>query len=185
MLPVPTKKSRTFVVAVFCFLLCVGEYLSSGIVMAASGKPNESATLPVVVHYQSATCGSIVESHWLSSQQQYESIFQAMYEGLIADSMPQPVQINFDRQSVLLISMGQQRTGGYSVKLASAKMEVANERAKIQVQWNVKKPGMIAIQMLTNPCLLLEIPGGNYKFIDVVDQSGVTRQSFAVNQGDN
>ena len=166
------------VVLAICFMVgCLAN------VMAASGKPVENDSMSIVVHHQSATCGNIVESLWLPDQQKYESTFQAMFTGLMSDSRPQPAPVNFDSHAMLLVSMGQQRTGGYSVKLAAAKMGVANDRAKIQVQWTVKKPDMMAIQMLTNPCLLLEVPRGNYKFIDVVDQSGVTRQSIATDQG--
>ena len=177
MLFVRLKVPRTLVATgLLCFL-----YL--GKVMAVSGKPPESEMVPIIVHHQSATCGNLSESQWISDQQKYESVFQAMFRGFISDSRPQPALVGFDKHAMLLVSMGQQRTGGFSVKLAAEQMEVSNNRARIKVHWQTAKPGMMAIQMLTNPCLLLEVPRGNYELIDIVDQSGKTRQSIAVDHG--
>jgi hypothetical protein len=154
----------------------------AGEATAVSGKPPENDLFPVIVHHKSATCGTLVESQWLSDQKEYEAVFQAMFKGFMSDTKPQPATIDFDNKAMLLVSMGQQRTGGFSVTLASKQMEVADERAKIQVQWKTSKAGMVAIQMLTNPCLLLEVPRGNYTVIDVVDQSGKVQQSITVDQ---
>jgi hypothetical protein len=105
-----------------------------------------------------------------------------MFQRVISDSKPEPAPINFDNSAVVLISMGQQRTGGYSVKLASDFMEVKNNRGTIAVEWREVKPGMVAIQMLTNPCLFVEVPRGDshghYTSIDIVDQSGKTRATI-------
>lgn len=103
-----------------------------------------------------------------------------MFRGLISDSKPQPAVIDFDSHAALLISMGQQRTGGYSVKLASEQMHVKGGRAEISVNWTVAKSGMVAIQMLTNPCLLLQVARGDYQVIDIVDQSGKVKQTITV-----
>lgn len=174
MLSVLEKTSSTVILV--ALLLLAGESL------AVSGKPADNESFPMIVHHKSATCGALVESQWLSDQKKYEAVFQAMFKGFIADTKPQPAVIDFKNRAMLLISMGQQRTGGFSVTLASKQMEVSNNRATIRVQWNTSKPGMVTIQMLTNPCLLLEIPQGNYKVIDVVDQSGKVRQSITVDQ---
>ena len=155
----------------------------SGCAMAGSEDASnvESPTLKVSVHHQSATCGKLTESQWLPDQQRYESTFQAMFQGLVSDSKPQTKIINFDKYGMLFISMGQQRTGGYSIKLSSEQMQVKDGRATIEVNWVTAKRGMVTIQMLTNPCLLLLVPRANYRVIDVVDQSGTLRQSINVN----
>ena len=156
--------------------------LVSSSALAASGKPQDTSLLKIVTHHQSATCGIIIESKWFANAQKYEDAFQSLVKGVISDSTQIPSQIDFSHYGVLLISMGQQRTGGYSVKLAAEQMEVVDRRAKIKVLWTTKKPGMMAIQMLTNPCLLLEVPKGDYDFIDVVDQTGKTRLSVPLNE---
>lgn len=163
-------------------VLLVAILLLAGKTLAVSGKPPESSLLPMIVHHKSATCGTLVESQWLSNQKEYEAVFQEMFKGLISNTKPQPAVIDFKNRAMLLVSMGQQRTGGFSVALASKQMDVANERATIRVQWKTSKTGMVTIQMLTNPCLLLEVPRGNYRVIDVVDQSGKVRQSITVDQ---
>lgn len=129
---------------------------------------------------QSSVCGKLTSSQWLDDAQQYHATFNAMFQGLISDSKPQPSVINFDSHAALLISMGQQRTGGYAVKLASQQMSVKGDRALISVNWTVAKSGMVTIQMLTNPCLLLQVPRGEYQVIDIVDQSGTVKQTITV-----
>ena len=163
----------------FLILFLIVSLHSSG-VLAASGKPEDDKKLEVTVHYLSATCGSITESQWIADQQQYELTLAALHKGTISDSTAKFPVVDFDRYGVLLISMGQQRTGGYSVKLASNEMNIVDGRGKVRVQWNTKKPGMITIQMLTNPCLLLKVPKGDYSAIDVLDQLDNIRTSVAV-----
>ena len=158
------------VLAVSCCVLPV-----QGTLHAAPGEQLQINSI-----YQSAICGTITESQWLANQQQYETTYQALNQGIISDSKPKPVPIDFSRYGVLLVSMGQQQTGGYAVKLASSQVEVANGRAKIQVNWVTKAPGTMTVQMLTNPCLLLKIPGTDFDVIDVIDQSGKVRVSVAV-----
>jgi len=162
-------KGILFLVVSFCVLA------AQGILLAAPGNQ-----LQITTRYQSAICGTITESQWIDDQQHYEMIFQALNQGLISNSKPKPPSIDFSRDGVLLISMGQQQTGGYAVKLASNQLEVANDRVKIQIEWITKKPGMMTVQMLTNPCLLLEIPRAGYDTIDVIDQSGNVRVSVSV-----
>ena len=163
-------------------------------VFASSGKPKEmepQAAVPakIIAHHYSSTCGNIIESQWLSSHEAYEASFKAMFQRVISDSKPEPVSINFDVSAMVLISMGQQRTGGYSVKLASELMDIKNNRATIAVQWREAKSGMVTIQMLTNPCLFVEVPRGgsygNYTIIDVVDQAGKTRVTINTTEATN
>ena len=162
-------------------VICLILFLLSGDVMALSGNPENTSSLPVTVLHQAATCGTIVDSQWISAQQPYEITFQSLFQGKISSSNPEPATVDFSKNGVLLISMGQQRTGGYSVTLAVDQMQISDGRAKIQVVWNTRKPGTMAIQMLTNPCLMLEVPKGNYSVIDVQDQVGNTRMSISVN----
>lgn len=151
-----------------------------GVALAGSGKPAADDLTPVVVIQQVSVCGKLVESQWLDNPQQYHSTFEALFQGLISDSRPQPAPINFKTHAALLISMGQQRTGGYSVRLASDQIQVSDGRGKVSVKWITAKSGMVTIQMLTNPCLLLKVPRGNYRIVDVVDQNGNLQQTIAI-----
>lgn len=160
-------------------IVCVLFSLVGCAVAGQDVDPGEQS-LEIEVLHQSTNCGGVTESHWLTSQQQYESIFQTLFRGTISDTKQQLPRINFDDNALLLISMGQQRTGGYQVKLASSQLQLSDGRAKVSVSWIMPKSGMVTIQVLTNPCLLLEFPRNNYQFVDVVDQAGKVRQTIPI-----
>lgn len=174
----------------FCCKLSAGLLilvLSTGNLLAGSGKPSDDARqikqpniFTVQLQHQATVCGKLVKSKWIADQQSYEALFKELFSRQISTPRPQAAVVDFSKYAMLFISMGQQRTGGYSVKLASETMDVNNNRASVSVKWLVKKPGAMAVQMLTNPCLLLRVPRGNYQAVDVVDQVGRKRQSIAV-----
>ena len=141
-------------------------------------KPQEQKLEHVEVVHQGSTCGALSQSQWLTEQQKYEVLQKSLMSNVIAGNASNFPAIDFSRRSLLVISMGQQRTGGYSVRLASSQLDVVNDRASVHVNWISPKPGMITIQMLSNPCLLLSLPKGNYKFVDIVDQTGKIKQSL-------
>lgn len=162
---------------IFTFLICT---TVSGCAFAGAKVPIDDKLSTIVAIRQSTTCGNITTSQWLDNEKQYHSVFQAMFQDLISDPKPRPASIDFESHGALLISMGQQRTGGYAVKLVSRQMRISNGRAEISVNWRIAKSGMVTIQMLTNPCLLLKVPRGSYRVIDIVDQSGKVQQTISV-----
>lgn len=166
------------------FVICVtlSIFLSQSVAAGGRAANDEQTTLSamkIVVHHRSSTCGGLTQSQWLPNQQVYESTYKALFQNLISDSKPDPAIINFASHAMLLVSMGQQRTGGYAVKLASDQLQLENHRAKISVDWVHPPAGMMTIQMMTNPCLLLQIPRQDYQFVDIVDQSGKVRQTIS------
>ncbi len=80
---------------------------------------------------------------------------------------------------LLLISMGQQRSAGYSLALLSETTTVVDGQISIQVAWNSPPPGMMMAQVVTRPCLLLALTAQNYKGVQVVDQTGALKMSLS------
>ncbi len=89
-------------------------------------------------------------------------------------------RIDWHREGIVWIYMGQQRTGGYALSLAAAEAAVANGIAVIKVQWREPRPGAIVTQQLTSPCLVLKLPKTNYSAIEIQDQAGRVRTRVAV-----
>ena len=126
-------------------------------------------------------CGGITHSQWIAREEDYQNVLQSMGQQARNDSAPQSLPVDFTRSGVLLVSMGQQRTGGYAISLANQQLHIANSTAIVEVRWQEPKPGMMLTQMLTNPCLFIEVPRGEYKTIEVHDQSQQIRASVEIN----
>lgn len=98
-------------------------------------------------------------------------------EGLSLDAVP---AVDLERQRLLLLEMGQQRSGGYRLRLADPGVEVGDGTARLRVEWLMPEPGMMTAQVITSPCLLVALPRGGYRRVEVVDQAGRSRFSLPV-----
>jgi hypothetical protein len=65
--------------------------------------------------------------------------------------------VNWDRELALIIDMGEQRTGGYAVKVTGVNLGGGDE---INVDLNITKPGpgSFVTQVLTHPYAVTRIP---------------------------
>lgn len=136
----------------------------------------ETMPLEVRILHSSVVCGSPSDrpaATWLDTAKS----FSAAYGRLTRSRMnqPAPPAVNFSDHGVLLIEMGRRRTGGYSLSLASNHLEVTGDRAQVHVAWIEPDDGAILPQIVTSPCLMLEIPRAGYSLVQVVDQSGIVR----------
>jgi hypothetical protein len=60
---------------------------------------------------------------------------------------------------------------------------VKKGRATVNLNWIEPSPSAITTQVITHPCLLLEIKRGEYQSLIVVDQTGQLRARVGFNQG--
>lgn len=149
-----------------------------------SMKDNENSQASQLTQiYRSTICDSITSSMWISSRDQYENMTGAAPRQLLpADGSSMP-DVDFSSYGVALISMGQQRTGGYSIKLADTQLQQDNSVALIKVSWNEPAKGMIVTQALTNPCVHVQVPLAALaavKQLKIVDQQGIERATLTV-----
>ncbi|PUB83380.1 MAG: hypothetical protein B6D72_13130 [gamma proteobacterium symbiont of Ctena orbiculata] len=79
---------------------------------------------------------------------------------------------------IVRVNMGQKPNGGYGLRLISDNLEISSDRASVALEWLQPKPGSVQIQVLTYPCLYLQIAKGNYSRLDIVDQHGEVRHSL-------
>lgn len=145
-------------------------------------KNTKPATLPKLEALRvSSQCGPSLETQWISNQQQFEKLLQAAQGMMISASPPAAQEIDFSHYGVLFLSMGQQRTGGYTIRLAQEEMHVTDASAEVIVQWQEPEPGMMVTQVITHPCIFIKIPRGEYKQIRAVDQEKKVRAEISVN----
>jgi hypothetical protein len=69
---------------------------------------------------------------------------------------PQPPEIDFSKQTVLFVSLGEKHTGGYGVEIADVKKE--NGKTEVTVKTKSPKPGGFQIQAITAPFVIVAIP---------------------------
>lgn len=109
---------------------------------------------------------------WITSAQQLEDMLKRVNRNKIAFQVEKLPNVNYINEGVVLIAMGQQRTGGYSITLGNEPMRLNGQIATLPIQWNTPAAGMILTQALTSPCLFVKVNKANYRTLHVVTQTG-------------
>lgn len=126
-----------------------------------------------------AQCGAGLEDRavrWVKSAAELALFMDAVRGRLTLGAPAEAVpEVDFDRERVLLVAMGQKPSTGYAVGLASTELDVAGVTATVRVHWGEPEPGRLLAQVLTCPAALLVLPKGSYEVVRVVDQMGAER----------
>lgn len=170
----------TFIASALLFLLVACTANSQ--LQDANTATGTDMALKITTVHESSQCGPTVTTQWISSQQQFETLFRASQQQMLSSAPPQPSNIDFTRFGVVLVSMGQRRTGGYRIELAQEGLVVRNDTAQITVRWREPEPGMMVTQVLTHPCVFLRVPRADYQSVRVVDQENKVRAELAVSK---
>lgn len=80
----------------------------------------------------------------------------------------------------LLLEMGRRPTTGYDLDLRAGASTIAGDTLVLRVDWIVPDPEDFVGQGLTSPCLVLSLPKGDYRRVQVVDQWGEQRAAIAL-----
>jgi hypothetical protein len=142
---------------------------------AGTTRAGSEATAPVEKVYASGQCGGLDQPEvvWIADAETWrERYAQIMSQRM--EPPPRPA-VDFSRDGVLLITMGQQTTGGYGLSLTGAPAIVQNGVLTVRVEWREPLPGYAQAQVMTNPCLLAKLPDGAFSHIRVIDQDGRLR----------
>lgn len=96
----------------------------------------------------------------------------------IADAGSPPV-VDFERHGVLLITMGERPTAGYRLNFLPGTHRVVLRGRTLQVDlaWETPPPDSIQAQVMTYPCLLLQVPRRSFNRVEIIDQNGAVRLS--------
>ena len=99
------------------------------------------------------------------------------YRNMQSMATTEPPVVDFKQYGVLLISMGVQPTAGYRLNfLPSAHRVVLRGRTlQVGLAWEEPPADSIQAQVLTHPCLLLQVPRQSFNRVEVFDQSGTIR----------
>ena len=73
-----------------------------------------------------------------------------------AKGVAQPPAVDFTREMVVAVTMGKQRTGGYSIEITQA--EVSGQQFLVTVKKRVPAPGAMVTQAFTSPFHFAAVP---------------------------
>lgn len=75
-----------------------------------------------------------------------------------------------------LIEMGQHHTGGYGIAI-SREARIRDDVLQIYATFFSPSARGVVTQVITSPCVLVRLPGGYYREVEVYDQDGALRAS--------
>jgi hypothetical protein len=150
--------------------------LAAVVLLGAKGRCGADREVPVEVVVAASQCGGEGEGvtvRRLASDQELRGEARAGDEirGSARQQLEDPAP-DFEREAVLLVSMGQQRSAGYAVELARPVALVKDEVAGLQVNLRRPAPGAMTAQVLTSPCLVVKLPREGLAEVRVVDVDG-------------
>lgn len=90
----------------------------------------------------------------IKDQEEWNKLWAAHTAGRRTDE--NRPSIDFTNEMVIAVTMGRQRSGGYSVEIVKA--EPSGEKLKIYVARNTPRPGSMSIQALTAPFHMVAVP---------------------------
>jgi hypothetical protein len=78
---------------------------------------------------------------------------------------PEPPKIDFDKQTVLAVFLGNRNTGGYSIRITAVKD--TGKETEVHVQRSSPRPGDITTQALTQPydIVVIDKPDKPVRFV--------------------
>ncbi len=152
-------------------------FFSILILIACSAGKKKTAADGVVQIYSGFDCGSQSRSayvEWVSDPMMLERAFEKLSNQYSSTGMPPP-SVDFSKQRVVIIHMGQKPTAGYSLRLASKVLKVREQTAELKLEWVEPQQGLMRAQIITNPCAVVTLPAANYKGLTVVDRDEKVR----------
>ncbi len=128
--------------------------------------------------YASHQCGRVESDTrvtWVSSSAQLAQIYQGFKRNIRGGKLIIPPDIDFSRDAVVLVEMGQRPTLGYRLELNESVSRIEQGHAEIVLEWVAPARDMMVGQMLTSPCLLLKLERGDYREVWIKDTQGRRR----------
>ena len=129
--------------------------------------------------FASEQCGSTQPTAmavWIDDAAQLKAAMERIEGDSLGGGTAMLPRIDFQRQFVLLIDMGQKPSLGYRLELIDPDaFDSTGDPARLGVDWIDPPLNAMVAQSLSNPCLLLKLDRDNFGSIEVLDHTGTLR----------
>lgn len=110
---------------------------------------------------------------WITEAAGLKALGDSMAGRRINDGLPEPVSsFDFSAHGLLFVYMGEKPTSGYSLALVPEKACISGQAAMVTLNWQTPAPDAITAQVVTYPCIFIQLPKGNFSEIRVLDPQG-------------
>ena len=150
-------------------LLCASLMVSSSLCGAAESKEQK---VPILKEWKGFNSGETSKQRLaIRTAQAWKAVWEKTYRNV--SSPPEVPKVDFTKDMILAVFMGQKSTGGHSVQIV--KVSKTDKGLKTHVREISPKPVDIVTQALTSPFHLVIISSVEGDVI-FVDEKGVTQQ---------
>lgn len=132
----------------------------------------------VDILYYSIECGRSDKEPavtWITETDQLNRIYEGIRKNILGAEPRSLPSVDFDKEGVLLIEMGQRPTTGYQLVIEKDPVLVINSIVDVKTSWIEPATASIQAQVITSPCVLIKFPSGDYARFRVLDQNNQLR----------
>jgi hypothetical protein len=138
----------------------------------------EKSELKVRLLWQGSQCGTkkpTPHATWIEDPDLFKKTDAGAKQELLS-------RVDFSREGILIVSMGQKPTGGYGLALNREVAVISDDAAVLSVSWIEPPKDAILPQVITSPCLAVILPKGSYNRIRLLDQNEDLRLQVDITQ---
>lgn len=112
----------------------------------------------------------------ISERDQFSELWNGLAKKGMGRAQADIPAVDFARERVLFLSMGQQPSAGYRIELATDRLTISGQAGIVRVSWQTPRPGGMQAQVMTAPYLLVKLPLIEISEIRVLDQENRLRE---------
>ncbi len=145
---------------------------------APSAVTGDQGETSLDVIFSSAMCGTQTQAPrvtWIGTPTDLRRALEPFQTQQLPRVTLEPPSLDFTRRAAVLLEMGMQPSPGYGLTLLPGQWTVDDGTLVLHVNWLTPPPGRVFAQVITHPCLVVSVPRGGYRHIEVRDQHGIVR----------
>lgn len=138
-----------------------------------AGTGSKQYSLQAAVIYKSGQCNRFANepaASWIKNDEELFIVYTRLRRDILGTGTAELPQVDFTKERLLLVDMGQKPTAGYSLETTSQIINVIDGTADLELKWSEPEPGSILTQVITSPCIMIKLPVDAYSLIRILDE---------------